>query len=317
MAVKIQIRRDTAANWTANNPTMSQGEIAYEVDTERFKIGNGSDAWTTLNYVGVDGADGYTPLKGTDYFDGDNAYTVAVNEGFVGDESAWLASLVGPQGIQGIQGIQGVQGIQGPVGQGFSIAKFYDSVAALTADTAPTGIVAGEFAMINTVDPDDAENSRLYLWDGAAWVYTSDLSGAQGIQGPQGIQGIQGPTGPANPTAFADLTDKDIEDFEQTVSSLGTLTTDTALANVAGKVVNITLGADLAITGHDLTVGQSTNLIITQDPTGTRLLTWPAGTKFAGGSADLSTDPDAVDIVGVFYDGTILYVSISTGFATV
>lgn len=36
--------------------------------------------------------------------DGDSAYQVALNNGFVGDEDDWLASLVGPQGEQGIQG---------------------------------------------------------------------------------------------------------------------------------------------------------------------------------------------------------------------
>jgi len=41
---------------------------------------------------------------------------VAVDEGFVGTEAEWLASLVGPQGPQGIQGIQGETGATGPTG---------------------------------------------------------------------------------------------------------------------------------------------------------------------------------------------------------
>lgn len=48
--------------------------------------------------------------------EGDSAYEVAVANGFVGSQSAWLASLVGPQGEQGEQGIQGIQGIQGVPG---------------------------------------------------------------------------------------------------------------------------------------------------------------------------------------------------------
>ena len=42
MANKIQIRRDTASNWTSSNPTLSQGEQGYETDTGKLKIGNGS-----------------------------------------------------------------------------------------------------------------------------------------------------------------------------------------------------------------------------------------------------------------------------------
>jgi hypothetical protein len=50
MADKIQLRRDTAANWTANNPTLSQGEQGFETDTSKMKIGDGSTAWTGLDY---------------------------------------------------------------------------------------------------------------------------------------------------------------------------------------------------------------------------------------------------------------------------
>ena len=46
MAVIIQLRRDTAANWTSNNPTLAAGELAIETDTDFYKIGDGSTAWT-------------------------------------------------------------------------------------------------------------------------------------------------------------------------------------------------------------------------------------------------------------------------------
>jgi hypothetical protein len=47
---KIQLRRDNAATWTSQNPTLAAGEIGFEVDTLKFKVGNGSNAWTTLKY---------------------------------------------------------------------------------------------------------------------------------------------------------------------------------------------------------------------------------------------------------------------------
>ncbi len=50
MAVQIQLRRDTASNWTTNNPTLAQGEFAIETDTDKYKIGDGSTAWTSLGY---------------------------------------------------------------------------------------------------------------------------------------------------------------------------------------------------------------------------------------------------------------------------
>lgn len=50
MATKLQIRRDTAANWTSANPTLSAGEFGFETDTKKLKIGDGSTAWASLAY---------------------------------------------------------------------------------------------------------------------------------------------------------------------------------------------------------------------------------------------------------------------------
>lgn len=53
MAIKIQSRRGTAAQWTSTNPTLSAGEFGFETDTLKLKIGNGSTAWTSLAYTGL------------------------------------------------------------------------------------------------------------------------------------------------------------------------------------------------------------------------------------------------------------------------
>lgn len=50
MAVQIQLRNDTAANWTASNPTLAQGEIGIESDTKLIKVGDGVNAWNDLDY---------------------------------------------------------------------------------------------------------------------------------------------------------------------------------------------------------------------------------------------------------------------------
>jgi hypothetical protein len=50
MAIRIQNRRGTASEWTTANPTLSSGEIGFETDTGKFKIGNGSTAWDDLVY---------------------------------------------------------------------------------------------------------------------------------------------------------------------------------------------------------------------------------------------------------------------------
>lgn len=50
MPIRMQQRRDTAANWTANNPVLGAGEIGFETDTQLIKIGNGTAAWNSLPY---------------------------------------------------------------------------------------------------------------------------------------------------------------------------------------------------------------------------------------------------------------------------
>jgi hypothetical protein len=52
MAIQIQIRRGTAAQWTSANPVLGEGEPAYETDTGKIKYGDGTTAWTTLAYRG-------------------------------------------------------------------------------------------------------------------------------------------------------------------------------------------------------------------------------------------------------------------------
>ena len=47
---RVQLRRDISANWTAGNPTLKSGEIGYETDSGKVKIGNGSTSWTDLAY---------------------------------------------------------------------------------------------------------------------------------------------------------------------------------------------------------------------------------------------------------------------------
>lgn len=58
MAVPIQLRRGTAAEWTTANPVMAEGEIGIEKDTRKFKFGDGVTAWSALEYAGGGGAGG-------------------------------------------------------------------------------------------------------------------------------------------------------------------------------------------------------------------------------------------------------------------
>lgn len=121
MATQIQMRRDTAANWTSANPTLTTGEWGYETDTGRIKIGNGSTAWTSLSYfelLGPTGADGADGAPGADGAQGD----------------------VGPTGAQGDTGPTGPTGSTDYPGVGVAVST---GTAWDTSKTAPTGDIVG------------------------------------------------------------------------------------------------------------------------------------------------------------------------------
>jgi hypothetical protein len=93
---------------------------------------------------------------------GESAYQIAVDNGFVGSEEQWLASLVGPQGPAGPTGATGATGPQGPIG--------------LTGATGPQGPIGLTGAQGPT--------------------------GTTGAQGPTGATGSQGPAGANGESAY-------------------------------------------------------------------------------------------------------------------
>lgn len=47
---RFKLRNGTAAQWTAENPILLEGEVGIETDTRNFKVGNGVSAWSALSY---------------------------------------------------------------------------------------------------------------------------------------------------------------------------------------------------------------------------------------------------------------------------
>ena len=50
MATRMQQRRGTAAQWTSANPILNAGEMGWESDTNKFKIGDGTNHWDSIDY---------------------------------------------------------------------------------------------------------------------------------------------------------------------------------------------------------------------------------------------------------------------------
>jgi hypothetical protein len=76
MAIRIQLRRDTAANWTSSNPVLRAGELGIETDTLKFKIGNGSSTWTQIT--------SYANITPTGLSNSLGSYILAADQGNAG-----------------------------------------------------------------------------------------------------------------------------------------------------------------------------------------------------------------------------------------
>ena len=55
MTTRIKLRRDTAANWTSNNPVLALGEAGYDTTNNQLRVGDGTTAWSGLEAIGGTG----------------------------------------------------------------------------------------------------------------------------------------------------------------------------------------------------------------------------------------------------------------------
>ena len=73
MANRILLRQDNSENWEKYNPTLMQGEPAFDTSTRRMKIGDGFHRWKSLPFVKIGSQffNYYVSSEGDDTWDGD------------------------------------------------------------------------------------------------------------------------------------------------------------------------------------------------------------------------------------------------------
>lgn len=173
-------------------PTITEAEFT---SNDRFVMVNDGDgaamtktvfqSWITNNVqgeqgiqgvAGRDGKDGINGVDGVDGVDGLSAYQIAVNQGFVGTQSQWVASLKGAKGDKGLDGYNGWSPILRLISRGDDIVfQLYDWSGG--TGTKPTTLG--------------------YLGSTGIVTNIANATNVKGSQGIQGIQGIQGETGEA------------------------------------------------------------------------------------------------------------------------
>ena len=109
------------------------------------------------------------------------------------------------------------------------------------------------------------------------------------------------------------INDATLKKISETVYSLGTTGGTIAPDAANGSVQKITLNSALTINAFTNPVaGQSISLVITG---GTSYTSVTSTMKFAGGIKTLTATSGCIDILNMFYDGSVYYASLSKGYA--
>jgi hypothetical protein len=212
--IQLQFRRDTATNWSINNPTLASGEMGIETDTSLFKIGIGT-FWNSTPYGGLRGITGPTGPPSTLSFTGGTTGSVLYWDGI---------GVTGNPGLVYKHGVTGQLLLQG------DLIPSADKVYTLGSTGKRWKSIHAETAVINTqtlqlINENTGDNVSI-SFSGGKFLFTDFNSqsiisigneginsenfilyyGGTGNTGATGtlqssiIQGSIGPTGPTGPT---------------------------------------------------------------------------------------------------------------------
>jgi len=155
---RIQIRRDTATNWSSTNPTLASGEIGFDTTNNQMKIGNGSTAWNSLDYASGGASVEVSQTAPASPDVGNVWYNSTEGTSYIYYDNFWVPlspALTGPAG------------------------KF------TVSETAPTSPTTGDGWF-------NSSTAKLFIYYDSFWVEATSNR-----MGPTGATGATGPTGPA------------------------------------------------------------------------------------------------------------------------
>ena len=122
---KIQVRRDSEADWTSANPVLSQGEPGFETDTGKFKWGDGTTAWNDLDYAAGSASVVVSETAPVDVELGGIWYNSAEGRAYIYYDSYFVELTPSIQGPVGPTGPTGPAGADGPAGSDANTDELY------------------------------------------------------------------------------------------------------------------------------------------------------------------------------------------------
>lgn len=309
MATRIQVRRDTAANWrTSGSTTLAAGEIGFETDTLLFKIGDGSQTWTNLEYAGGTEPIRYNPsgtsvtdLNDSSLLNNGNSKYLILGAGSVSN---------GPSGLTTVTDGQLM----------VTVAKFdYTGTSAANERYLMTlqTLTTGRFFY------------RTYNGSWSSWyepIRADPATGNVTLAGDLAVNGGDITTSQTTASVFnSTATTLNVGGAATTVSigaATGTATINnattaiTGVATVGGTLAvtgNTTLTGDLAVNGGDITTTSATGNVF--ETAATTVTLGRAATTVC--IADNATAAQTIDIgTGATVSGSTKTINIGTGGAT-
>ena len=263
MATRMQQRRGTATQWTNANPILASGEIGWETDTNKFKIGNGLATWATLQYFNdtQDLLDLYVPLtqKGAA-----NGVATLDNDGKLSStqiptideltQDAINAALVAGTGLDKTYD-DGSNTITLDIDGTVATKTYADTVAA-------TAQADAETTAANALDAHAIDTTNVHgIADVAALALTSEVQDLFDYHLAQtsNVHGIADTTVLATQTDVSNAVSTHNSD---TTGVHGIADTSVLLTTAGGTVSNLIITGDLTVQGTTTTV-DAANLEVT------------------------------------------------------
>ena len=263
MATRMQQRRGTATQWTNANPILASGEIGWETDTNKFKIGNGLATWATLQYFNdtQDLLDLYVPLtqKGAA-----NGVATLDNDGKLSSaqiptideltQDAINAALVAGTGLDKTYD-DGSNTITLDIDGTVATKTYADTVAATAQSDAEN--TAASALNAHAIDTTNVHG----IADVAALALTTDVQDLMDFHAADttNVHGIADTSALATQTDVSDAVSAHNSD---TTNVHGIADTSVLLTTAGGTVSNLTITGDLTVQGTTTTV-DAANLEVT------------------------------------------------------
>jgi len=319
MATRIQVRRDTAANWAAAPTTvLASGEIGFETDTLQFKIGDGTAQWQNLEYAG-----GTTPIISN----GGGTGVTNFNDASLRNNGSAKYLILGAGSVS-----NGPSGLSTATdGQLLVTVAKYD----YTGQTS-----SGNERFLMTLTTLTTNKTYYRTYDGSrtpgsewsAWylVITADASGNATVPGDLAVNGGDiTTTSTGTATVFnTNATTLNVGEAATTVSigaTTGTATIRNATTAITGDATvggsatvgttlgvtgNTTLTGDLAVNGGDITTSAATATVFDSTATSVDI----AGAATTLNIADAPTTNQTINIgTGITASGATKTINIGTG----